>query len=58
MGALMLFREHLAGPADMLIRRPASHSLRIDLDPQPILTESPAWPPAELHPFALVNSVI
>nr|WP_237143851.1 hypothetical protein [Pseudomonas putida] len=54
----MLFREHLAGPADMLIRRPASHSLRIDLDPQPILTESPAWPPAELHPFALVNSVI
>lgn len=53
---ICIFREHRAGPADMLIRRPAAHSLRIDLDPRPILTESPACLPAELHPFALVNS--
>ncbi len=53
-----IFREHRAGPADMLIRRPAADSLRIDLDPRPILTESIPWPPplAAPHPFAPVNS--
>lgn len=54
-----IFREHRAGPADMLFRRPAD-SLRIDLDPRLILTESIPWPPplAAPHPFALVNSAI
>jgi len=39
----------------MMIRRSDAIYLRIELDPRPILTESPAWPSAELHPFA--NSV-
>lgn len=34
----------------MLIRRPAAHSLRIDLDPRPILTESPYGHPPSCIP--------